>query len=55
MISRLRLDSTRTQPVLLQGDRGFSRKARRRRRELLLQPPAPEVSGEITVDGRRRT
>jgi len=27
----LRLDLDRTQPVLLQGDRGFSRKARRRR------------------------
>ena len=52
----LRLDLDRTQPVLLQGDRGFSRKGpAESSASYYYSLPHLKVSGEITVDGRRRT
>jgi len=52
----MRLDLDRTQPTLLQGDRGFSRKGPvESSASYYYSLPHLQVSGEITIDGRRRT
>jgi predicted secreted hydrolase len=52
----LRLDLDRIQPALLQGDRGFSRKGPvESSASYYYSLPHLKVSGEITIDGRRRT
>jgi len=52
----LRLDLDRVQPPLLQGERGFSRKGpSAASASYYYSLPQLRVSGEITVEGRRRT
>ena len=52
----LRLDLDRAQPPLLQGERGFSRKGPSpASASYYYSLPQLRVSGEITVEGRRRT
>jgi predicted secreted hydrolase len=52
----LQIDLERTQPVLLQGERGFSRKGpSATSASYYYSLPQLRVSGEIVVDGKRRT